>query len=120
MKNEGDYKNASIGGQLLLLFFLVQSFAAAGPAVHFHEGDNLSLRGSLGSSHDREADRNKLRSDLTSLFSSYKGYCVGLEITKTGTVYILMKNKLRLPYDDGKSKSFDEKLDNPDHDHIYG
>ena len=55
-----------------------------------------------------------LRANLQALLTGYAGYCQGLAVTENNNLYLIMKDNVRILYDDGKVKSFEEKLDHPD------
>jgi hypothetical protein len=55
-----------------------------------------------------------LRDNLRALLSGYAGYCQGLALADHNRLYLIMKDNVRILYDDGKVKSFEEKLDHPD------
>jgi len=62
-----------------------------------------------------EAARERLIIDLTVLLSCYPGDVTGLEVRPDGKIFLTMgHNKAVLPYDDGRSKSFEERLAHPD------
>lgn len=54
------------------------------------------------------------RADLQALLTGYPGYCQGLALAENHQLYLIMQNNVRILYDDGKVKSFEEKLDHPD------
>jgi len=55
-----------------------------------------------------------MKQDLLCLMAAYSGYITDVERKEDGKVYIAMKSGKRIPYDDKKTKSFEQKLDNPD------
>ncbi len=55
-----------------------------------------------------------LQNNLRALLTGYAGYCQGLALAENNRLYLIMKDNVRILYDDGKVKSFDEKLDHPD------
>jgi hypothetical protein len=55
-----------------------------------------------------------LRVNLPALLTGYAGYCQGLALAENNRVYLLLKDNVRILYDDGKQKSFEEKLEHPD------
>jgi len=57
---------------------------------------------------------SKARRDLAALLSAYPDHCAGIEFSPDGRLYVLMSNGQRLVYEDGKIKSFEEKLQDPD------
>jgi hypothetical protein len=59
-------------------------------------------------------DHAALKLDLTVMFASYGDYCQGVEAGEKGRLYLVMKDKTRIIYDDGKTKTFEEKLERPD------
>jgi hypothetical protein len=54
------------------------------------------------------------RADLQALITGYAGYCQGLALAENNNLYLIMQDNIRILYDDGKVKSFEEKLDHPD------
>ena len=59
-------------------------------------------------------EKPSLALDLAALTASYPGFCLGLEVGPDRKLYLIMKNRAKLLYDDGLVKSFDEKLNRPD------
>jgi hypothetical protein len=55
-----------------------------------------------------------LREKLRALLTGYAGYCQGLALADNNRLYLIMKDNVRILYDDGKVKSFEEKLAHPD------
>ncbi|MFH1113030.1 MAG: M15 family metallopeptidase [Pseudomonadota bacterium] len=55
-----------------------------------------------------------IRIDIVSLFCGYPTYCVGLSVNDHQELFVVMKNGVRILYDDRKTKSFEERLENPD------
>jgi hypothetical protein len=55
-----------------------------------------------------------LRSDLQALLTVYAGYCQGLALADHNKLYLIVKDNVKILYDDGRVKSFEEKLDHPD------
>lgn len=62
---------------------------------------------------DRAA-RENLKADLTALWSSYPGFISGVNLKADGKVFLIMKNRAVILYDDGRPKSFEERLARPD------
>ena len=54
------------------------------------------------------------RADLQALLTGYAGSCQGLALAENKALYLIMHDNVRILYDDGKVKSFEEKLDHPD------
>jgi len=54
------------------------------------------------------------RADLQALLTGYAGYCQALALAENNNLYLITKDNVRILYDDGKVKSFEEKLDHPD------
>ncbi|MFC1834208.1 M15 family metallopeptidase [Thermodesulfobacteriota bacterium] len=54
------------------------------------------------------------RTDLMAILMSYPGFCVALETDASGKLFVVMSNRTKIPYDDGKKKDFEAKLNNPD------
>ncbi|HOV86567.1 MAG TPA: M15 family metallopeptidase [Syntrophobacteraceae bacterium] len=57
---------------------------------------------------------SRARRDLTALFSAYPDHCAGIELSEENRLYVVMNKGRRLVYEDGKGKSFREKLEDPD------
>jgi hypothetical protein len=55
-----------------------------------------------------------LRDNLRALLTGYAGYCQGLALAEHNRLYLIMKDNVRILFDDGKVKSFEEKLAQPD------
>jgi hypothetical protein len=55
-----------------------------------------------------------LRLDLSALLSSYGSSIKGVEAGGGSQVFLVMQNGRKIVYDDGRQKSFEEKLDRPD------
>lgn len=52
--------------------------------------------------------------DLLALFTAYGAYCKGVAWGQDKKLHLIMINDVRILYDDGKTKNFEEKLDHPD------
>jgi hypothetical protein len=59
-------------------------------------------------------EKPSLSADLAALTAGYPGFCLGLEVRPDRKLYLIMKNQVKILYDDGLVKSFDEKLTRPD------
>jgi hypothetical protein len=59
-------------------------------------------------------DKPSLPADLAALTAGYPGFCLGVEVRPDRKLYLIMKNRVKVLYDDGLPKSFDEKLKRPD------
>jgi hypothetical protein len=59
-------------------------------------------------------DKPSLPADLAALTSGYPGFCLGVEVSRDRKLYLIMKNRVKVLYDDGLPKSFDNKLQRPD------
>lgn len=59
-------------------------------------------------------EQKSLASDLAALMAAYPGFCSGVELRPGRKLYLVMKNRTKIIYDDGRSKSFEEKLNEPD------
>jgi hypothetical protein len=55
-----------------------------------------------------------LKLDVTAILKGYPGYLRGLETAAGDQVVLVLKDGTKIVYDDGKAKSFEAKLDNPD------
>jgi hypothetical protein len=55
-----------------------------------------------------------LRVNLPALLTGYAGYCLRLVLAENNSLYLLLKDNVRILYDDGRKKSFEEKLEQPD------
>lgn len=51
--------------------------------------------------------------DLETLMSSYPGFCLGVEL-RQGRLYLIMRNGVKIIYEDSRPKNFEEKLAAPD------
>lgn len=58
-------------------------------------------------------EKKSLTTDLAALMAGYPGFLLGVEINQ-GKLYLVMKNRTKIIYDDGMVKGFEEKLDRPD------
>ena len=63
---------------------------------------------------DSLKQNNVLRTDLKVLFETYGSAIRGLDVTPPNRVYLVMRDGQKILYDDGRTKSFDEKLQHPD------
>jgi hypothetical protein len=62
-------------------------------------------------------DEKSLAVDLEAIFAGYPGFCLGVEIRQGRHIrelYLIMKNRGKVIYDDGVVKGFEQKLDKPD------
>jgi hypothetical protein len=57
---------------------------------------------------------NVLRTDLKVLFQTYGSAVRGLEVNAPNRVYLVMRDGQKILYDDGRTKSFEEKLQHAD------
>jgi len=55
-----------------------------------------------------------IRIDLFSLFSAYPKNCIYIKINSDKKVFVILDDKTKIIYDDGKIKSFNDKLNDPD------
>lgn len=55
-----------------------------------------------------------LKKDIASLMLAYPGYITNLEVLDINNVYLILNSGEKILYDDGKQKSYEEKLANPD------
>jgi hypothetical protein len=55
----------------------------------------------------------EVQNDLKALFAAYRDDCASVQVTNN-SLFLIMRSNQRLIYDDGKHKSFEEKLDHPD------
>lgn len=55
-----------------------------------------------------------LRTDLIALFAGYRGYCERLELQGNRRLSIIMKGGGKFLYDDGRPKTFADRLEQPD------
>jgi hypothetical protein len=58
-------------------------------------------------------EKASLPTDLAALTASYPGFFLGVEV-RDRKIYLILKNRQKLLYDDGLVKSFDDKLQRPD------
>ncbi len=63
---------------------------------------------------DSLKQNNVLRTDLKVLFETYGSAIRGLDVTPPSRVYLVMRDGQKILYDDGRTKSFDEKLHHAD------
>jgi hypothetical protein len=59
-------------------------------------------------------EKPSLPTDLAALIASYPGFFLGIEVRQDRKLYLIMKNQVKILYDDGLVKSFDAKLQKPD------
>jgi len=59
-------------------------------------------------------EQPSLPTDLAVLTASYPGFCLGLELRQDRKLYLIMKNQVKILYNDGLVKSFEAKLQSPD------
>lgn len=59
-------------------------------------------------------DKPSLPADLTALTAGYPGFCLGVEVRPDRKIYLIMKNRQKILYDDGLAKGFEDKLKRPD------
>ena len=52
-----------------------------------------------------------LPADLAALTAGYPGFCLGVEVRGDRKIFLLMKNQVKILYDDGLVKSFEDKLE---------
>ena len=91
-----------------LLFFGVQAAGApeaVAPPAFTAAMDKLP---------DDLKQNNVLRTDLKVLFETYGSAIRGLEVISPKQVYLVMRDGQKIIYDDGRTKSFDEKLQHAD------
>lgn len=55
-----------------------------------------------------------MKQDMLCLMMAYPEYIVNIECKDNGSVYLIMKSGKKVLYDDKKTKSFEQKLENPD------
>jgi hypothetical protein len=55
-----------------------------------------------------------LQNNLRALLTGYAGYCQAVALAEDNRLYLIMQDNVRILYDDGKVKSFEERLDHPD------
>ena len=63
---------------------------------------------------DSLKQNNVLRADLKVLFEIYGSAIGGLDVTSPNRVFLVMRDGQKILYDDGRTKSFEEKLQHPD------
>ena len=56
----------------------------------------------------------KMKQDILTLMLAYPEYIVGVEKSPDGLIYMVMKSGKKIVYDDGRQKTIEQKLDNPD------
>jgi hypothetical protein len=69
-----------------------------------------ALPGALAKLPDSLKQSEPRRTDLQVLFATYGAYIKGLEVQPPNRVYLVMRDGQKLLYDDGRAKSFEEKL----------
>jgi hypothetical protein len=81
---------------------------------------NISFRAKALSLSTASSDTNTIeyyqtmKRDLLCLMMAYPEYIANVEKEESGRVYLVMKSGRKILYDDKKTKSFEEKLSNPD------
>lgn len=63
---------------------------------------------------DKKDNIVKMKQHILCIMMAYPEYVMDLKISENGNVYLIMKSGKEILYDDGKSKSPEEKLSNPD------
>jgi hypothetical protein len=88
--------------------------AAMVMVMHQAEGASVAappaLAGALAKLPDSLKQSEPLVTDLQVLFASYGQYIRGLEVQPPNRVYLVMRDGQKILYDDGRAKSFEEKL----------
>ncbi|MEW6349740.1 MAG: M15 family metallopeptidase [Thermodesulfobacteriota bacterium] len=59
-------------------------------------------------------EQQAIRKDLTALMLGYARHIAGIEVDAAEKVFLITKNRTRIEYDDGRPKTFEERLANPD------
>jgi hypothetical protein len=107
---------------IVRLLYLILAFCSLvyAPKVGFTE--DLFLEPGKGSLPSQILERmakefpqeKSLPTDLSAMIESYPGFCQGVEFRQDRKIYFIIKNHVRLIYDDGLVKDFETKLDKPD------
>lgn len=63
---------------------------------------------------DKKENIVRMKQHILCIMMAYPEYVMDLKISENGNVYLIMKSGKEILYDDGKSKSPEEKLSNPD------
>ena len=94
----------------VLKFFVGMSWVAAMLiTMHVAEGA-AAAPPALDKLPDSLKQSEPLRTDLQVLFATYGPYIKGLEVQPPNRVYLVMRDGQKILYDDGRTKSFEEKL----------
>lgn len=72
-----------------------------------------ALPGTIQQPHD-DTYTTTMKQDLLCLMMAFPGYAVGVVNENSDHVYLVMKSGKKILYDDKKTKSFEQKLANPD------
>jgi hypothetical protein len=74
-----------------------------------------SLPPQISEKLNKEFPQHKaLTTDLSALIASYPGFCLEIEFRQNRKLYLIMRNREKIVYDDGLVKDFEAKLDTPD------
>ncbi len=68
----------------------------------------------LGKLAQQLPEQKSLAIDLEALMTTYPEFCLSVELHQGCPLYLVMKNRAKIIYDDGRAKGFAEKLDKPD------
>ncbi|QUH25247.1 M15 family metallopeptidase [Serpentinicella alkaliphila] len=91
-------------------FFLLVIFGVFSVlTVHYIIG--RTEKTSVNSTYDYETT---LKQDIFSLMLAYPEYIIDLEVVDSSKVYLILKSGEKILYDDGKEKTHEQKLSNPD------
>ena len=96
------------------LFFLAVLLIPGGRAFGAPETALTALAAAMDKLPESLQQNNVLRTDLKVLLQTYGSAIRGLEVTSPNRVYLVMRDGQKILYDDGRPKSFDEKLQNAD------
>ena len=104
----------------LLLLILAVCWLAYLPAASFAEeirlepgNDSLPLE--IREKLSRQfPEKKSLATDLAAFMTAYPGFCSGVEISPERKLYLVIRNHIKIIYDDGQVKSFEGKLDKAD------
>ncbi len=62
----------------------------------------------------RKADRIELQKDALAVLLGYEGFITRVEASDKGEIFFVMKSGARILYDDGRPKTFEQRLNQPD------
>lgn len=102
------YKGAGVMNRLILCLTILTTIFISG-CSEIENKKNFVYGRSLNTAYE-----DNMKRDLLCLMMAYPEYVVGVEKDSQGNVYAVMKSGKRILYDDKKTKSYEEKINNPD------